>query len=254
MCMLSGDIMNRFGGRRELISTEKATKYMLCKIPKALSTMSTISLEKLRLPPAPDHVDLLKTEPAECSENRVLQMALESIFFQWRSETYLHRGDEHSHAWFSKNHLHAELLSPFIRDRVFFSDFSERTGKTFVASAVYRILKPKERHFATVASSTVTTQLLYHCQASYSAFQILLWTDQESMCTMLADSLLADSRRKTDLFIWAEILMTYRYDLKASVRTLLDTIRCNLPFGRNVALLIGYFHPILTIVPVENRS
>lgn len=92
-----------------------------------------------------------------------------------------------------------------------------------------------------IVCSAVAAQVLGDGRTAHSAFQVPIPFYQESTCTALVDSPLADGLRQTNPVIVYEIVMTKRYNLEAVNPTLRDITPSNLPFSGKATLLIGDF-------------
>lgn len=100
------------------------------------------------------------------------------------------------------NKFGAETSFIAASDRFLLLDAPGGTEKTFVPTAVKRLVKSKQKIILIAASCAVGGQLFDDGHTAHSAFQILIPDHDESTCTAPADSPLAYKIRTNDWQIW----------------------------------------------------
>ena len=96
------------------------------------------------------------------------------------------------------------------------------TGKTFLYKTLTAALRSKSQIVLNVASSGIAALLLDGGRTAHSRFAIPINVIDDSMCSISADSDLADLIRDTKLIIWDEAPMVNRLCFEAFDRTLRD--------------------------------
>nr|GEW01750.1 uncharacterized protein [Tanacetum cinerariifolium] len=96
------------------------------------------------------------------------------------------------------------------------------TGKTFLYKTLTAALRSKRQIVLNIASSGIASLLLDGRRTPHSRFVIPINVVEDSMCTITADSDLADLIRETKLIIWDEAPMINRLAFEAFDRTLRD--------------------------------
>ena len=96
------------------------------------------------------------------------------------------------------------------------------TGKTFLYKTLTAVLRSKSQIVLNVASSGIAALLLDGGRTAHSRFAIPINVVENSMCSISADSDLADLIRETKLIIWDEAPMVNRLCFEAFDRTLRD--------------------------------
>ena len=96
------------------------------------------------------------------------------------------------------------------------------TGKTFLYKTLTAALRSKSQIVLNVASSGIAALLLDGGRTTHSRFAIPINVVDDSMCSISADSDLADLIRDTKLIIWDEAPMVNRLCFEAFDRTLRD--------------------------------
>jgi hypothetical protein len=114
---------------------------------------------------------------------------------------------------------------------LFFIDGPGGTGKTFVENLLLNWVRGNSQIALAVASSGIAANLLHHGRTSHSRFHIPLDIQPESLCTISAQSELAELLRSTSLIIWDEVSSQNRYCFEAVDRTLQDIRKNSEWFG-----------------------
>lgn len=133
------------------------------------------------------------------------------------------------------------------------------TGKTFVWKTLSAALRSQGQIVLNVASSGIASLLLSGGRTAHSRFIIPINVNEDSFCSILPNSNLADLLRKAKLIIWDEAPMTHRHCFEALDRTLRDILRSNdisneeKVFGGIVVVFGGDFRQILPVIPKGSR-
>ncbi|GJU99339.1 ATP-dependent DNA helicase PIF1-like protein, partial [Tanacetum coccineum] len=112
------------------------------------------------------------------------------------------------------------------------------TGKTFLYKTLTAALRSKRQIVINVASSGIASLLLDGGRTAHSRFVIPINVVEDSLCTITADSDLADLIRETKLIIWDEAPMINRLAFEAIDRTLRDIATGTQMLIRFLALLL----------------
>jgi hypothetical protein len=114
---------------------------------------------------------------------------------------------------------------------LFFIDGPGGTGKTFVENLLLAYVRKQGGIALAVASSGIASLLLAGGRTSHSQFKIPIEINSESICSIPAQSQLADLLRSTNLIIWDEAPAQHRYCFEAVDRTLKDIRQSEEWFG-----------------------
>ena len=114
---------------------------------------------------------------------------------------------------------------------LFFVDGPGGTGKTFVENLLLNWVRGNGQIALAVALSGIASTLLHHGRTSHSRFHIPIDIQPESVCTVSAQSGLAELLRSTSLIIWDEVSSQHRYCFEAVDRTLRDLRKNDEWFG-----------------------
>jgi hypothetical protein len=126
--------------------------------------------------------------------------------------------------------------------RLFFIDGPGGTGKTFVENLLLNWVRGHSEIALAVASSGIASILLHHGRTSHSRFHIPIDIQPESMCTIPAQSAVAELLRHTKLIIWDEISSQHRYCFEAVDRTLKDLRKSSEWFGGIPVVFAGLLY------------
>ncbi|EOA12259.1 hypothetical protein CARUB_v10008029mg [Capsella rubella] len=127
------------------------------------------------------------------------------------------------------------------------------TGKTFLWSILGADIRSKGNIVLNVASSGIAALLLQGGRTAHSRFCIPININEYSMCSIDAESDLAELIRESKLIIWDEAPMMNRYCFETLDRTLQDIMKSNRIFGGKVVVLGGDFRQILPVIPEGGR-
>ncbi|GJS35610.1 ATP-dependent DNA helicase PIF1-like protein [Tanacetum coccineum] len=136
----------------------------------------------------------------------------------------------------------------------------EQKGKTFLYKTLTAALTSKGEIVLNVASSGIDALLLDGGRTTHSRFAIPINIVEDSLCTISADSDLADLIRETKLIIWDEAPMVNRHCFEAFDRTLRDIATgtynsfSDKVFGVKVIVFGGDFCQILPVIPNGTRQ
>ncbi|GJU72026.1 ATP-dependent DNA helicase PIF1-like protein [Tanacetum coccineum] len=136
----------------------------------------------------------------------------------------------------------------------------EQKGKTFLYKMLIAALRSKGKIVLNVASSGIAALLLDGGRTTHSRFAIPININEDSLCTITADSDLADLIRETKLIIWDEAPMVNKHCFEAFDRTLryIATGTYNnfsdKVFGGKVIVFGGDFRQILPVIPNGTRQ
>jgi ATP-dependent DNA helicase PIF1 len=141
---------------------------------------------------------------------------------------------------------------------VFFLHGYGGTGKTFMWRTLSSALRSKCKIVLTVASSGIASLLLPGGRTAHSKFKIPVPTEQNSTCNIEYDSHHAELLQQTQLIIWDEAPMAYKYCFEALDTTMKDIMtkhnNSKEIFGGKVVVFGGDFRQILPVVPRGKRS
>ncbi|XP_023634290.1 uncharacterized protein LOC17874552 [Capsella rubella] len=127
------------------------------------------------------------------------------------------------------------------------------TGKTFLWSIIGADIRSKGNIVLNVASSGIAALLLEGGRTAHSRFGIPININEYSMCSIDAESDLAELIREAKLIIWDEAPMMNRLCFETLDRTLQDIMKCNRIFGGKVVVLGGDFRQVLPVIPEGGR-
>ena len=114
---------------------------------------------------------------------------------------------------------------------LFYIDGPGGTGKTFVENLLLDWVRGNSQIALAVASSGIAATLLHNGRTSHSRFRIPIDIQPESVCTVPAQSALAELLRSTSLIIWDEVSSQHRHCFEAVDRTLKDLCKSDEWFG-----------------------
>ncbi len=100
-------------------------------------------------------------------------------------------------------------------DKVFFIDGPGGTGKTFTYNTVLAKLRSEGKIALAVASCGVAALLLEGGQTAHSMFKIPIAINDNSSCSISANSDLAQLIQRASLIIWDESPMQHRHNFEA---------------------------------------
>uniref|UniRef100_A0A0D3CY09 ATP-dependent DNA helicase n=1 Tax=Brassica oleracea var. oleracea TaxID=109376 RepID=A0A0D3CY09_BRAOL len=134
------------------------------------------------------------------------------------------------------------------------------TGKSFLYQTIISRLRSRKQIVLLVASSRIAALLLPNGRTNHSRFDILLKLDENKLCNIKPNTMLAKLIEKTDLIIWDEAPMTHKHAFEALDKSLKDIMYIKNPpakdqtFGGKTVLLGGDFRQILPVIPQEQED
>ena len=137
-----------------------------------------------------------------------------------------------------------------------FIDARGGTGKTYVLNALLaavRIIDGGSVGLA-VGATGIAANLLQLGRTFHSRFKVPLNITSESVCSINAQSTLADLIRMAKIIVWDEAPMSHKYQMEALDRSLRDITGSDLPFGGKVTVLSGDFRQCLAVIQHANRA
>ena len=142
------------------------------------------------------------------------------------------------------------------RDLSVFIDARGGTGKTYVLNAILAAVRTiNDGSIALAVGATgIAANLLQLGRTFHSRFKVPLNITSESVCSISAQSTLADLIRMAKIIVWDEAPMAHRYQMEALDRTLRDIMSCEKPFGGKVIVLSGDFRQCLPVIPHASRA
>ncbi|KAG2192402.1 hypothetical protein INT47_012469 [Mucor saturninus] len=152
--------------------------------------------------------------------------------------------------------LNASQTSP----RLYFVDGPGGTGKTFLFNALLCKVRRQGNIALAVATSGIAALLLDGGRTSHSQFKIPLEIDTLSMCSISANSQVANLLRKTELIIWDEASMISKDIFNAVSRSMQDIMKSvdpaleNVAFGGKLFVFGGDFRQVLPVIPRASRA
>ncbi|XP_013589125.1 PREDICTED: ATP-dependent DNA helicase pif1-like [Brassica oleracea var. oleracea] len=108
-------------------------------------------------------------------------------------------------------------------------------GKTFLYQTIISRLCSRKKIVLPVASSGIAALLLPNGRTNHSRFDILLKLDENKLCNIKPNTMLAELIEKTDLIIWDEAPMTHKHAFEALDKS-------------------GDFRQILPVIPQGSRA
>ena len=105
-----------------------------------------------------------------------------------------------------------------------------------------------------VATTGLAAQNLIGGRTAHSRFKIPIPIQEDSTCSIKAQSDLAKLLRETKLIVWDEIFSCHRYNVEAVDRSLQDIIETDELFGGKVVCLAGDPRQTLPIVKRGGRA
>ncbi|KAG2194274.1 hypothetical protein INT47_009684 [Mucor saturninus] len=147
-----------------------------------------------------------------------------------------------------------------IAPRLFFVDGPGGTGKTFVFNALLQKVRQTGKIALAVATSGIAALLLDGGRTAHSRFKIPIDVDTHSICSISANSQLAELIRLTELVIWDEASMISKDIFNAVSRSIQDIMKAvdplleHVPFGGKLFVFGGDFRQVLPVIPRASRS
>ncbi|XP_074336664.1 uncharacterized protein LOC141673827 [Apium graveolens] len=143
---------------------------------------------------------------------------------------------------------------------IFFVYGSGGCGKTFLWRTLICKLRSQGKIVLPVASSGITATLMPGGRTAHFRFKIPIVLDECSTCNIAHDSDVAQLIKQTQLIIWDEAPMQYRYAFECLDRSLKDIMKAvdpehyAMPFGGITVVLGGDFRQILLVITYGDRA
>jgi hypothetical protein len=130
------------------------------------------------------------------------------------------------------------------------------TGKTFLYKTLCHYYCSQGKVVLYVASTGIAALLLPDGHTSHSQFRIPLELDESSVSTITKTSRLGALLRSTDLIIWDEVPIQYKYCFEVVHRLMGDlrSVADDILFGGVPVILGGDFAQILPVVPYGSQA
>ncbi|XP_044591402.1 uncharacterized protein LOC123269633 [Cotesia glomerata] len=129
----------------------------------------------------------------------------------------------------------------------FYIDGPGGSGKTFIYTTLYHMLKGEQKNISTVAFTGIEATLLPEGKTVHKTFGMPVPLYFDSSSNIKKNSKVYEFLKNIDLFIWDEAPMAPRHALELVHRTLCDILNNNLPFGGKIIVLGGDFRQLLPI-------
>ncbi|KYN18631.1 ATP-dependent DNA helicase PIF1, partial [Trachymyrmex cornetzi] len=136
----------------------------------------------------------------------------------------------------------------------FYIDGPGGSGKTFIYTTLYYLLKSREKIINTMAFTGIAATLLPNGRTIHKVFGLPVPLFADSTSNIKVQSKEADNLKLVDIFILDEAPMAPRYVLEIMDQTLRDIMQNNLYFGGKIVLLGGDFRQLLPIKERATRS
>ncbi|XP_074374046.1 uncharacterized protein LOC141714425 [Apium graveolens] len=143
---------------------------------------------------------------------------------------------------------------------LFFVYGSGGCGKTFLWRTLICKLRSQGKIVLPVTSSGITATLMSGGRTAHSRFKIPIDLDEFSTCNISHDSNIAQLIKQTNLIIWDEVPMQYKYAFECLDRSLkdimkaIDPARYEMSFGGITIVLGGDFRQILPVITYGDRG
>uniref|UniRef100_A0A0D3BZP1 ATP-dependent DNA helicase n=2 Tax=Brassica oleracea TaxID=3712 RepID=A0A0D3BZP1_BRAOL len=135
--------------------------------------------------------------------------------------------------------------------KLFFVYGAGGTGKTFLYQTIISRLRSRKQIVLPVASSGIAALLLPNGRTAHYRFNIPLKLDENKLCNIKPNTMMAELIEKMDLIIWDEAPMTHKHAFEALDKSLKDIMSIKNPpakdqtFRGKAVLLGGAFRQIL---------
>ena len=146
------------------------------------------------------------------------------------------------------NAVISAIDDPSRRDRYFFVDGSEGSGKTFLYKKICQALENNNKKYICVASTGIAATLLPNGKTAHSAFKLPLNINETSVSAINYGSLEAEKLREAQLILWDEATMASANMVRCADRCVSDACDSTLFFGGKVVLMGGDFRQCLPVV------
>ena len=136
----------------------------------------------------------------------------------------------------------------------FYIDGPGGSGKTFVYTTLYYLLKGKGYTVGTMAFTGIAATLLTQGKTVHKTFGLPVPLFGDSSSNIKAQSKEGQIFKNVDIFIWDEAPMAPRYAMEVINRTLPSIMENNLLFGGKFLIMGGDFRQLLPIKQGGTRS
>ncbi|XP_029172378.1 uncharacterized protein LOC114941527 [Nylanderia fulva] len=138
-------------------------------------------------------------------------------------------------------------------DNCFYIDGPGGSGKTFIYTTLYYLLKSRGKIINTMAFTGIAATLLPNGKTIHKVFGLPVPLFADSTSNIKVQSKEAENLKLVDVFIIDEAPMAPRYVLEIMDRTLRDIMQNDLHFGGKIVLLGGDFRQLLPVVKILKR-
>ncbi|XP_063990617.1 uncharacterized protein LOC135169496 [Diachasmimorpha longicaudata] len=149
--------------------------------------------------------------------------------------------------------LNIAMSTEELSSSCFYIDGPGGSGKTFVYTTLYHLLKAQGKSICTMAFTGIAAILLPQGKTLHKTFGIPVPILPDSVSNIKSQSKEAEYLRNVDFFIWDEAPMAPRSAMELIDRTLRDLMDTHLPFGGKIMLLGGDFRQLLPVTPNATR-
>lgn len=129
----------------------------------------------------------------------------------------------------------------------FYIDGPGGSGKTFVYTTLYSLLKKRNKNVCTMAFTGIAATLLPNGKTVHKTFGLPVPLFFDSSSNIKHNSKEANYLKSVDVFIWDEAPVAPRYALDIIDRTLRDLLNSDVPFGGTIMVLGGDFRQLLPV-------
>ncbi|XP_044019589.1 uncharacterized protein LOC122860013 [Aphidius gifuensis] len=150
--------------------------------------------------------------------------------------------------------LNAVLSDQRTSNSCFFIDGPGGSGKTFVYSTIYHLLKSKRKKISTTAFTGIAAISLPEGRTMHNVFGMLVPMYADSISSIKCQSKEAEKLVNTDVLICDEAPMAPRYCMELADRTYRDVTKVDLSFGGRIVLMGGDFRQLLPVLKNELRK
>ncbi|XP_074352823.1 uncharacterized protein LOC141691974 [Apium graveolens] len=239
-------------GNRHLMLNEKQQQYYaLAEIHTLLKTIGKSLKDFIQMPQPP---------------NSYLDCNVNNLIIEETSYKIAEMKKEFQHLFSTYNKEQLEVYSAVMKSveknerGVFFVYGSGGCGKTFLWRTLIFKLRSECKIVLPVASSGIDATLMPGGRTTHSRFKIPIVIDEHSMCSISHTSDITNLIKRTNLIIWDEAPMQYRYAFECLDRSLRDIMkavhpnRFHMPFGGITIVLGGDLRQIIPVIPRASRG
>ena len=128
------------------------------------------------------------------------------------------------------------------------------SGKTFIYSTLYYLLKAKNICMMSMAFTGIASILLPKGKTVHKTFHLPVPLHSDSTSNLKMQSKDAQNIKNAKLIVWDEALMAPRYALEIIDMTLKELMNNELPFGGKIIILGGDDRQLLPVLPSATRN